>query len=57
MTAKEILIQLDVWIKVNEDTAQIFLDQGLKKEAGVYINYSQAYWNVKQLISVNTEKK
>tara|TARA_R110000772_G_scaffold185490_2_gene296635 strand:+ start:518 stop:712 length:195 start_codon:yes stop_codon:yes gene_type:complete len=49
----DIINQLETWIETSEMTAKIFRKEGLDKEAKTFVDYAQAYWNVKQLIEVN----
>ena len=48
-----VIKQIDAWIETSEMTAETFRKAGLNKEAQTFVDYAQAYWNVKQLIEVN----
>jgi len=48
-----VIKQLDTWIESSEMTAETFKKAGLNKESQTFIDYAQAYWNVKQFIEVN----
>jgi len=47
-----VIKQIDAWIETSEMTAETFRKAGLNKEAQTFVDYAQAYWNVKQLIEV-----
>ena len=48
-----VIKQIDTWIESSEMTAETFRKAGLHKEAQTFVDYAQAYWNVKQFIEVN----
>ncbi len=54
MENSKIIEQLDAWISQCEIQAQIFADNNMKTAEISSNAMAQAYWNVKQLIDVNS---
>lgn len=57
MTTDKLLEQLNKWMEQCEQHAEVFRTAGLTSSEITSMAMAQAYWNVKQLIEVNTESK
>lgn len=54
MTIEKLLEQINIWMVQSEENAEAFRAAGMVSAEISSMAMAQAYWNVKQLIEVNT---